>query len=36
MHVPIGLGPATPYFSVSDAERFASFLAQGLGGTEPL
>jgi len=34
MYVPPGFTTVTPYFFVANAEAFACFLVQGLGGTE--
>lgn len=36
MYVPPGFATVTPYFFVEDAERFVTFLVEGLGGTEVL
>lgn len=34
MYLPPGFNTITPYFFVKDAERFAAFLIEGLGGQE--
>jgi PhnB protein len=34
MVIPPGFTTATPYFFVDNAERFVTFLVQGLGGIE--
>lgn len=34
MYLPPGFNTVTPYYFVRDAERFVTFLVQGLGGTE--
>ena len=34
MYVPPGFNTVTPYLFVSGAEKFVSFLVDGLGGTE--
>ena len=36
MYIPPGFGTVTPYFFVTDAERFLAFLVNGLGGNEVL
>lgn len=36
MYVPPGFNTVTPYFFVKDADRFVTFLKEGLGGTEVL
>jgi PhnB protein len=33
-YIPPGFNTVTPYFFVNDAERFVTFLVQGLGGVE--
>jgi PhnB protein len=33
-YMPPGFNTVTPYFFVSDAERFVAFLVRGLGGIE--
>lgn len=35
-YIPAGFSTVTPYFFVADAERFVTFLIDGLGGTELL
>lgn len=34
MYIPPGFNTVTPYFFVEDADRFVTFLVQGLGGIE--
>ena len=36
MYIPPGFSTVTPYFTVTGAEQFVTFLVDGLGGTEVL